>query len=569
MLFPEFIKLFELIHFCGFVFIKSYGTRIRFFADKNHVTLVSKPCGQRNSHEFPLFPIYSLITSVIIKPNGGLHILKKYLSDQQLVEENHALYLLNTIHQAMVIADLDFSADLSELKRFAVSQADYCKTADLASALLRFEQYQLGKLDYTNTELQNRLQDAKFWLRRIRRKTASLINQVERALGYVSKRRAVYCGDVSLNRHRHNQLLSQQYMQNTYLQNEEGFSIPLSEIAEHNISNPVIRRHELMVRIRGFEEVAQYCQHVAVFVTLTTPSRMHATNATGIPNSAYDGSSINDAQDYLNHVWQLCRAKLDREQIKPYGFRVVEPHHDGTPHWHLLLFMAPHQLQPFKDIISHYGLQDSPDEKGAKLYRVKFIDIDPQKGSAAGYIAKYISKNIDGFAVGTDTSGQASDLVAARINAWSKAAGIRQFQQIGGPSVTVWRELRRLKACDSPFYDLNDSYAAADSANWAAFCIAMKSVNTPKKEHTLSPCYQIRESEEIDFQTGEVCKSVLNRYQEIRKPSVVGFNYRGFTLITRFRKWHITPGPPSGTDTIPPLGGSVSGREGATLDLCK
>lgn len=495
-------------------------------------------------------------------------ILKKYLSDQQLVEENHALYLLNTIHQAMVIADLDFSADLSELKRFAITQADYCKTAGLASALLRFEQYQLGKLDYSSTELQNRLQDAKFWLRRIRRKTASLINQVERALGYVSKRRAVYCGDVSLNRHRHNKLLSKQYMQNTYLQNEEGFSIPLSEIAEHNISNPVIRRHELMVRIRGFEEVAQYCQHVAVFVTLTTPSRMHATNATGIPNSAYDGSSVNDAQDYLNHVWQLCRAKLDREQIKPYGFRVVEPHHDGTPHWHLLMFMAPHQLQPFKDIISHYGLQDSPDEKGAKQYRVKFIDIDPQKGSAAGYIAKYIAKNIDGFAVGTDTSGQASDLVAARINAWSKAAGIRQFQQIGGPSVTVWRELRRLNDCATGAEDLDNAFAAADSANWAAFCLAMNAVNTPRQAHKLRPLYEIRETESIDYQTGEIKHSALNHYNELRKPTLVGLTFRTQTLRTRTQKWHITSSPPERM-AIPLFKGGMALSTGGTLDLCK
>ncbi len=496
-------------------------------------------------------------------------ILKKYLADQQLVEENHALYLLNTIHQTMVIADLDFSAELPELKRFAIQQADHCKTVGLAAALLHFEQYQLGKLNYNNIELQNRLQDAKFWLRRIRRKTASLINQVERALGYVSKRRAVYCGDVSLNRHRHNQLLSQQYMQNTYLQNDEGFSIPLAEIAEHNISNPVIRRHELMVRIRGFEEVAQYCNHAAVFVTLTTPSRMHATNATGIPNSAYDGSSSNDAQDYLNHVWQLCRAKLNREQIKPYGFRVVEPHHDGTPHWHLLLFMPANQIEQFKDIISHYGLQDSPNEKGAKQYRVKFIDIDHAKGSAAGYIAKYIAKNIDGFAVGTDTSGQDSNVVAARINAWSKACAIRQFQQIGGPSVTVWRELRRLKSCETGFTNLDEAYQAADSSNWAAFCIAMNAIDTPKSEHSVTPFYAVNASEIVDFQTGEVTEKLTNKYCELKKAAISGITFLGRAINTRYQKWRITTVPPQHGGKPPPRVGAYYLDEVATLDLCK
>lgn len=358
-------------------------------------------------------------------------------------------------------------------------------------------------------------------------------------------------------------------MQNTYLQNEEGFSIPLSEIAEHNISNPVIRRHELMVRIRGFEEVAQYSQHAAVFVTLTTPSRMHATNATGIPNSAYDGSSVNDAQDYLNHVWQLCRAKLHREQIKPYGFRVVEPHHDGTPHWHLLLFMPANHIEQFKDIINHYGLQDSPNEKGAKQYRVKFIDIDPAKGSAAGYIAKYIAKNIDGFAVGTDTSGQNSDVVAARINAWAKASAIRQFQQIGGPSISVWRELRRIKLNETPFEELNESHAAADSSNWAAFCIAMNALDTPKKAHALAISYQIKESQTIDFETGEVAMSKLNRYQELKKPTIVGLVCRAIPLVTRNVRWKIATKPPIRGSTFPPSRGLVLPREVATLDLCK
>jgi len=430
-------------------------------------------------------------------------ILQKYLADQELLETNHSLHLLAHIQQTFRQADLDFSADAALLRQFALTKADQCKQLPLPDAIKLFAQYQLGNLDYSDNEIANRLADAKFWLRRIRRKTLALVSQIERALGYVSKRRAVYCGDVSLSKRQAQQRESERYLNETFLQNEDGFSISLAEIAQHNISNPSIRRHELMVRIRGFEEVAQLCGHNAVFVTLTTPSRMHATNATGIPNSNYDGSTAQDAHYYLNHVWQLCRAKLDRDQIKPYGFRVVEPHHDGTPHWHLLLFMPASQLTAFKQTISHYGLQDSPDEKGAKQYRVKFVDIDPAKGSAAGYIAKYIAKNIDGFAVGTDTSGQASTDTAQRISAWAKANTIRQFQQIGGPSVTVWRELRRLKACNTGFADLDDTYQAADSANWAAFCLSMNAVGTAKAEHLLKPLYQVRGNEQVDFSTGE------------------------------------------------------------------
>ena len=490
------------------------------------------------------------------------------------MEFHHATKLLFSIQDSMQIADFDFSQDLPQLKTFAIEKANRCKNLflmgkPLEDALAIFDNYQLGDLPYSDDEIKNRLQDSKFWLRRVRTKAAFLISQVERALGYVSKRRAVYCGDISIGRHQDNQLLSKAYMENTFLTNDEGFQIPLSEIAAHNVSNPVIRRHELMVRIRGFEEVAQYCGHEAVFVTVTTPSRMHATMATGTPNDHFDGSSTKDAQNYLNHVWQLIRSKLDRSGLRPYGFRVVEPHHDGTPHWHLLLFMPKEHLPELKSIVEHYALHDSPNEKGAKKYRVKFIDIDPAKGSAAGYIAKYIAKNIDGFAVGTDTSGKPSDQAANRINAWSKTCAIRQFQQIGGPSVTVWRELRRLKSCNTPFDDLDNSYKAADSSNWAAFCIAMNAVNTPKKEHTLAVHYQIRENEIIDFQTGEVTTSPLNRYLELKKPTIAGLVYRQIPLLTRTTKWKLTSKPPTRVSASPPLGGVALASEVATLDLCK
>jgi len=39
------------------------------------------------------------------------------------------------------------------------------------------------------------------------------------------------------------------------------------------------------------------------------------------------------AQRYLCNVWQKGHAKLHREEIRIFGIRVAEPHHDGTQYF--------------------------------------------------------------------------------------------------------------------------------------------------------------------------------------------------------------------------------------------
>ena len=138
-----------------------------------------------------------------------------------------------------------------------------------------------------------------------------------------------------------------------------------------------------------------------------------------------------------------------RNRLGIYGFRITEPQHDGTPHWHLLLFCQPEHADLIEAIILKQALEDSPEEPGAREHRCDFKRIDKAKGSATGYIAKYIAKNIDGEHIDKDLEGCTGAESAQRVEAWAARWGIRQFQQIGGPPVGVWRELRRIKHIDA------------------------------------------------------------------------------------------------------------------------
>jgi hypothetical protein len=212
-----------------------------------------------------------------------------------------------------------------------------------------------------------------------------------------------------------------------------------------------------MTRIRGCEEIADELGMPGVFLTLTCPSRFHAIRHTGKRNKKHDGSQPNEAQKWLCKMWARARAKLKREGLNIFGFRVAEPHHDACPHWHALLWAVDGAaIDRACEVIREYWLSEGGEEKGADEHRVKAKRME--KGGAAGYIAKYIAKNIDdhqidshlddyggaSFEVGKDLLGDVEVKPCMRVEAWAATWGIRQFQPIGQPPVGVWRELRRV-----------------------------------------------------------------------------------------------------------------------------
>ncbi len=59
-------------------------------------------------------------------------------------------------------------------------------------------------------------------------------------------------------------------------------------------------------------------------------------------------------------------------RIRAFGFRVAEPHHDGTPHWHLLLFLRPEEVEFATAVFRKHALKEDgyePGAQGTPLYR--------------------------------------------------------------------------------------------------------------------------------------------------------------------------------------------------------
>ncbi len=76
------------------------------------------------------------------------------------------------------------------------------------------------------------------------------------------------------------------------------------------------------------------------FYTITAPSRFHAVHSKGA--LFHSGMAAPAGHPAL---LMRCMGESPRRYFPCwypcFGFRVVEPHHDGTPHWHMLLLCVP------------------------------------------------------------------------------------------------------------------------------------------------------------------------------------------------------------------------------------
>lgn len=428
----------------------------------------------------------------------------------------------------------------------------------------------IEKFEGAAASLLVRLLDESWWQRKINRAWAIYCELIAILTGQVRKGVSPYASAHAVREFTQRKAAQQAWMASMSAVNEDlGQEIDLVDAVMGSVANPEIRRHELMVRMRGFEDMAQEQGKLGLFLTLTAPSSYHAwrqgskDKAKTYQNEKFNGACPTETNRLLCKQWARFRAALAREGIMAFGFRVVEPHHDGTPHWHCLLFINPEHQRDFLTLLAYHftaaeraelkmpnGDQldalaemkirnkmprikwlldvNSPAVVKAINPRVNWKEIDPTKGSATGYIAKYIAKNIDGHKVGMDYEAEAPvDHTTIAVAAWASCWRIRQFQQIGGPAVSVWRELRRL-GDEVIEWDciLEAARTAADNNRWGDFIDAMGGIDLPRKEHL------IRLSKRLD--------EAANKYGEdvLRLMGVIT-DIGQTTAITRTEGWQI------------------------------
>ncbi|AWY43773.1 hypothetical protein DKY63_29185 [Pseudomonas putida] len=304
-----------------------------------------------------------------------------------------------------------------------------------------------------------RLSCKKFWRRALEKKANEerLNHEAKNAIigGKEKEGKAPlqnYCSDDTLIREQNkrkdnDEKLSRYKVVNTITNKEES----LLKIAQANEKN---RISELYFMVKSLEKLAMERGFKWLFITLTAPSKFHPNPLKG--RRSYDPDvGIRGSHDYLKRQWVQIRSILNERGISAgpehyFGFRTVEPHKDGSLHWHLLVFVNINSL----DSLSTAIREKFPEKTAATIVHGK---VGSGSASAATYLYKYITKGISKEKTNyksnsertMDNEREKRDLASLRnkdrVQAALKALGIRQYQPFGVYGLnTIFKKINKL-----------------------------------------------------------------------------------------------------------------------------
>ncbi|ENR6649995.1 replication endonuclease [Salmonella enterica] len=389
----------------------------------------------------------------------------------------------------------------------------------------------------------SRMLSLRFWSRHFRIFARRWREHLYISVGDVRRQRAVFCSPQWTQHWLASRKRGREIMAETDIEDEEtGETLSLLAAVDASVSNNEKRRAELLTRVKGLEELAgldslaQDRDYTGLFFTWTAPRQYHAWLETGRRNRKWNGASPRETQRYFTRTYKNFSTALARRGVRMFGIHITESHHDGTPHWHGIMFVRREQETTLRDVFEAYANTEncSAHKPGASPAQSQLLiePIDTQKGSATAYITKHICRNIEGCAPGgTDReTGRTWSELARHSAAWASLWGIKQFQFTGGPPVSVWRELRKLsdqKKADSMGPVFGELHRAAGGGDWAAYSRLQGGVPTTRKNLTMRTWYLPGEEPDECGQHIPVLKGVY----------LPGSNHP--PVATRTRKWKV------------------------------
>jgi len=180
------------------------------------------------------------------------------------------------------------------------------------------------------------------------------------------------------------------FLNNSYIYDKlSNNPIPLSTITFSANINPTRYYSEIQNRINTLVNEAEQKNLTPIFMTLTLPSAYHKMKYNKqtkklIPNPKYNNTPPKEAVKELTKLFAKLRHDRSLKELSKderIYYRVNEPHKDGTPHTHILLYIPNDSVTR---VVTAFK----------RLFNTKANDIQTNIKNASAYIMKYINKTL-------------------------------------------------------------------------------------------------------------------------------------------------------------------------------
>jgi hypothetical protein len=257
----------------------------------------------------------------------------------------------------------------------------------------------------------------------------------------------------------------QRAKQDVYLENTEVFSVGVDgeELAItcadlYKTPRKIFGKH--YVRMKGLEKFSLEQKLIGYFLTLTLPPEWHPNPKNG--NNSWKGASPGDGHRELQRKWRNWQVVFGTTMF----VRVEEQHEDGTPHWHILIWIkSEDEDRLLKKFVQHFGVRPAADIR----------KIDLSKGTGTSYLSKYVLATLG---TGSVKHAETAELADAHRATWG--GRMIQISDLKGSS-TIWDELRRIKVNTPKWSLLNkigkDLHSCAVNNKYGDFLTILKSMN--------------------------------------------------------------------------------------------
>lgn len=329
--------------------------------------------------------------------------------------------------------------------------------------------------------------------RRLRARASTARQALASLLGTIGANGQPYADADTLARWRERQEAARAFGEANEVRCADGTAILLWDVME---TSRKARIAALYAKMKGLDDLAHRRGMIGCFLTITLPPKHHPNPRHGRPYAGLPLEDVPTPQETdraLATLWQRLRARWAKAGLDPVGMVVREPHQDGCPHAHPLLYVENREQVA---ILDQHLRAMCPDPVKGRRVASKLVMIDRTKCSASSYIMKYLLKAMPAWedaarlADGQDRDGDPDHLMHIQgVAAWASERRLRRFSWIGMHGLnTIWQRIHGMSEErgdfdeDEPPEGITRAWLAMRDQQWADALEHLGAIRADKRE---------------------------------------------------------------------------------------